>query len=304
MAKPEKELFLDALTKRFGLPRKLESSQSLFEIADGRARVYVRYSKKHQRNRTFYGLRQTDLRQLEGYPSVLCFLWDGQKEPLLIPFSEFEEVFNAVRPATDGQFKAQVYEEAQGTELYIATAGRFNVESYFGWQPLDDLIHDSGLTLPDLTHSQVQTLLGAIGMRKGFDVWVPQNDRARMDWSIATPFAFAESLPISLNPIRDIVEEIDVVWVERGAATARAFFEVEHSTPIYSGLLRFNDVNILAPMSDMKFGIVCAEERRGVFVRQLSRPTFRASGLSDRCLFFEYRNVFGWHQRLYARGKE
>jgi hypothetical protein len=125
-----------------------------------------------------------------------------------------------------------------------------------------------------------------------------------MDWTIATPFTFAESLPRSLDPIRDIVEEIDVVWIERGAAMARAFFEVEHSTPIYSGLLRFNDVSIIAPRLDIRFGIVCAEERRATFVRQLTRPTFKASGLSDRCMFFEYRNVLGWHERLCAKGQK
>lgn len=136
MANPVKQRFLDSLTARFGALPKLEGSQSLFEIGKGNARVYVRYSKKHGRNQTFYGLRQTDLRQLEGHPSVLCFLWDGQEEPLLVPFCEFEEVFNALCPASDGQFKAQVYEEPQGAELYIATAGRFSAESYFGWRSL------------------------------------------------------------------------------------------------------------------------------------------------------------------------
>ena len=64
-------------------------------MGDGLARIYVRYSKIHPGDRTFYGLREEDLQRLEGHPSVLCFLWDGQVEPLLIPFLEFEDVFQA-----------------------------------------------------------------------------------------------------------------------------------------------------------------------------------------------------------------
>ena len=131
MPKDVKQLLLNELRERFGSIKKLPNSQSLFEIGN-QARIYVRYSKLHPNNRTFYGLRQTDLRQLEGHQSLICFLWDSQKEPLLIPYRDFEEVFATLIPASDGQFKAQVYPQEEGTELYIANAGRFNVESYFG----------------------------------------------------------------------------------------------------------------------------------------------------------------------------
>src|SRR5207245_2943513 len=127
-----KRRLLEDLQQRFGSISKLPNSQSLFEIGS-QARVYVRYSKLHPDGRTFYGLRRTDLQQLEGRQSLICFLWDSQAEPLLIPYRDFEEVFATLTPASDGQFKVQVYPEVEGTELYIANAGRFNVESYFGW---------------------------------------------------------------------------------------------------------------------------------------------------------------------------
>jgi hypothetical protein len=59
-------------------------------------------------------------KQLEGHQSLICFLWDSQKEPLLIPYRDFEEVFATLTPASDGQFKAQVYPQAERTELHIA----------------------------------------------------------------------------------------------------------------------------------------------------------------------------------------
>ena len=40
------------------------------------------------------------------------------------------------------------------------------------------------------------------------------------------------------------------------------------------------------------------ETRRSLFVRQINRPTFQTSGLSDLCTFLEYSNVFTWYRRL------
>src|SRR5258707_13952814 len=98
MANPVKSAFVSELAKRYGPFRRLDKSQSLFELQDSRIRLYVRYSKIHPKNQTFYGLREDDLRQLEGHPSLICLLWDGQLEPLLIPFANYDDVFHTIRP--------------------------------------------------------------------------------------------------------------------------------------------------------------------------------------------------------------
>jgi hypothetical protein len=298
MSNPIKPAFIEELSRRFHAPKKLPNSESLYELKDAHARLYFRYSKKHPGNRTFFGLRKMDLQVLEGHIGILCFFWEKQREPLFVPFAEFEEIFAKLTPASDGQYKVQVYETEGGTDLYIANAGHFNVEGYQGWSYLDSMISTSKDTLPDLSHVQIQTLLGSIGSLKGFDVWIPPSDRTRLDWSLTSIFKPSKNLPSILNPVMDIAEEIDVIWVDRGANKPVALYEVEHSTPIYSGLLRFNDIHLILPESPLRFGIVSNDERRERFVRQLSRPTFRASGLRENCTFFEYHNVFGWHQRL------
>ncbi len=298
MANETKRFFLKELTRRFGTLRRLGNSQSLFEMGNGAARIYVRYSKKHSKNQAFYGLRKEDVQMIEGRPSVLCFLWNDQKEPLLIPFAEYEDLFATVPPANDGQYKVQVYEQNDITELYIPKAGRFNVESCFGWSSLENLVNASILKVPDLSHSQVQTLLGSIGTRKGFDIWVPANDRMKMDWSLTSQFDCCHKFPPGLDSVKWVVGEIDIIWIERGSGIAKAFFEVEHSTPIYSGLLRFNDVHLVAPQLNASFSVVSNDERRSLFVRQLNRPTFQMSGLGKVCNFLEYRNVYEWHDRV------
>lgn len=303
MPNPAKLAFLEELRRRFGMPRKLDNSQSLFEIAEGKVRLYFRYSKKHPGNRTFFGLRKIDLQLLEGHNSVVCFVWDGQSELLCVPYEEFEEVFAGLTPATDGQYKVQVYEQVGATELYVANAGRFNVDSYLGWSYLESRIGAVDRALPVLSHQQVQTLLGGIGDAKGFDIWVPLNDRNKLDWKLTSRFGLRDSLPPSLASIKEIAEEIDVIWLRRGGDIPVAFYEVEHSTPVYSGLLRFNDVYLTIPRASMRFGIVSNDQRRALFVRQVNRPTFSASRLRELCTFFEYRNVFDWHMRLVPGGR-
>ena len=297
MANPTKIAFLGELTKSYGRPKQLPGSLSLFEIGDGLARIYIRYSKVHGRNQSFYGLRKEDLKQLEGFTSVICFLWNNQTEPVFIPFSDFDDVFRSLTPASDGQFKAQIY-HGDETELYIANAGRFSIEGYYGWDKIGGLIEKNQITLvPDFSHSQIQTFIGSIGIMKGYDVWIPPSDRHKLDWNLTDRFVCKGELPTRYKEIDGVVREIDIVWLKRGASEIRAMFEVEYSTQIYSGLLRFNDLYLTEPNQKPKFSIVSNEIRRALFFRQINRPTFKLSGLGDVCNFLEYKDVYSWFNR-------
>jgi hypothetical protein len=299
MANERKDAFLEELHRRYGALRKLDNSQSLYEVGNGSCLVYIRYSKVHPRNSTFYGLRSEDLRLLERHASVLCFLWQGQVQPVLVPFSDFEDVFQSISPASDGQYKAQIYIREDAIDLNIVGAGRFSMEAYVGWQGMDQIIDTSGVSqIPELSHTQIQTLLGSIGDVKGYDIYVPPNDRIRLDWSLTETFDCNAALPFGLDRVRDILAEIDVMWIERGAGRLHSLFEVEHSTPVYSGLLRFNDVLLVSPRLGARFAVVSNDKRRSLFTRQLSRPTFKASRLDEYCTFMEYASVYTWYQRL------
>ena len=186
--------------------------------------LYIRYSKVHPRGQTFYGLRQKDLQKLEGQPSVICFLWQDQKEPIILPYSDFEEVFHSLSPASDGQYKVQIFLQDAGSELYIANAGRFNIEAFFGWEQLNSIIDKSQLTnIPVLSHEQVQTLLGSIGAAKGYNIWIPKNDRGKLDWNLTKQFGCDAEMSNEYHRIEDIISEIDVLWIERGAGTLERF---------------------------------------------------------------------------------
>lgn len=297
MPNTTKTALLERLNRNYGKPKPLSESLSLFEIGNGLARIYVRYSKMHSKRKTFYGLRQEDLKRLEGFNSAICFLTNEQAEPIFIPYSEFEDVFNSLTPASDGQYKVQIYMD-DGTELYIANAGRFNVESFCGWDSLEKLIDRSRLLiLPNLSHVQVQTYLGSIGALKGYDIWIPPYDRGKLDWLLTDKFECRNEVPSRYKKVDSVVREVDVAWLQRGSTEIKALFEVEHSTPIYTGLLRFNDVHLIEPHLKMKFNIVSNDTRRALFLKQISRPTFKASGLGDLCNFLEYGDVYSWYLR-------
>jgi hypothetical protein len=302
MSNPHKASLLNSLQERFGELRKLPGSQSLFSVGDEAAVIYVRYSKVHPGGRTFFGLRQSDLRQLEGRNSFLCLLLNDESQPLFIPYADFEELFRWATPANDGQYKVQLHCETDGLELYIARQGRFNVEGYVGFEVLARSLDASRLRdLCQLSHSQVQTLLAAIGNLKGYDVWVPADNVMTLDWSLAKRFPLRSNIPEGFGPIKSILAEIDVIWIKGGQNAIEGLFEVEHSTSIYSGLLRFNDVLLTDP-NQTRFSIVANCTRRAVFARQAFRPTFRKSGLAELVSFLEYPNVFDWHSRL-AKGE-
>jgi hypothetical protein len=298
MAKGPKDEVLRTVRQMFGQVSKISNGNSLFSVANGAARIYFRYSKVHKNGRTFFGVRKFDIRSLEGHNSYICFVTDNGSQPVMLPFADFEELFRQAQPATDGQYKVQIDFGKGPLELYVPKQGRFNVEAYIGLDLLQRSL-DASKTREtrSFTHCEVQTLLAEIGQLKGYDVFVPASDVGRVRWSEARRFRTRDNAPFEIKELGPLLSEIDVVWLSPMSDSIEGLFEVEHTTTIYSALLRFNDVLLTSPAIS-RFSVVAEEGRRSVFARQLFRPTFRRSGLSELTSFLEYSNVFDWHARL------
>ena len=142
---------------------------------------------------------------------------------------------------------------------------------------------------------QVQATLARMGITLGFKIWIPRTDRGRVAELIQERDrgALLESLPLN-NDIATLstIEQIDVLWL-RGRWIARAF-EVEHTTAVYSGILRMADLLALQPNMDIRLHIVAPDERREKVFREMQRPVFslRERGpLSKSCTFISYESV-------------
>jgi hypothetical protein len=139
-------------------------------------------------------------------------------------------------------------------------------------------------------HLFMQYCLVKIGLMKGHDVWVAANDRNKSYQGNSLASLTLSELPHFAGPdVLNIAKMIDVIWFKKLSATPVCFFEIEHSTSVYSGLLRLNDVRIDYPVP--KAVIVASPLRKNLFDRQIGRRTFVNSELSEVCQFLSYDDV-------------
>ena len=140
----------------------------------------------------------------------------------------------------------------------------------------------------DFKHTEIQGWLRDLGQALGFDVWVAANDRGRIYANGDLSKGCVESLPAAVAnaPGADAVRLIDVLWLERGADRVAAAFEVEHTTSIYSGIVRLLDLALGAADQTARGLFLVAPDDREEEVRgQLRRPAFqRVSDLRVRFL--------------------
>ena len=141
---------------------------------------------------------------------------------------------------------------------------------------------------------KVQAMLARIGAEMSMQIWIPANDRAAVLQELGKgPEALLASLPLNYDSTTiDTIQRIDVLWI-KGRSIVRAF-EVEHTTSIYSGILRMADLLSLQPNMDIRLHIVAPEERRNKVMNEIQRPVFsliEGRPLKKRCTFLSYDSI-------------
>ncbi len=255
------ESILERLNEKFGELRRIGSGYSLYWIAATDTYIYFRYSKLSQvskvSERAFYGLRQEDIKQIFGKKSFICFVWDKPNSPIVIPFADFEGYFAGVQPSNDGQYKTLLYVKPTGTEIYFSNIGKFNVDVFYG---LDAILDNqpAELVIPELSHVQIQTMIGCIGASKGYQIWYPESDKTRIDYNVFNQNSLLHQLPAFNKNVDGIIAEIDV----------------------------------------NSFNIVAKSEREAKFTREINRPTFKQNRLIEKVTFVNYAHIYRRFQDL------
>ena len=139
----------------------------------------------------------------------------------------------------------------------------------------------------DISHTQAQGWLRDMGRALGFGVWVASNDRNREYDGGRLSDGCLGALPESLekSSAAEAISLIDVLWFN-GEGTVAAAFEVEHTTSIYSGIVRMLDL-ALSEGTQVARGmfLVAPDEREEDVRKQLQRPAFsRVADLQVRYL--------------------
>jgi hypothetical protein len=144
-------------------------------------------------------------------------------------------------------------------------------------------------------HVSMQCKLAYMGKKAGQKIWVPKADQSRL--RNACNFSeFEPEFSTGIDLPKAYFENIDVVWKEEYRIDA--VFEVENSTAIYSGLLRFADLNVVAPNTIYPMFIVAPSDRRNKVRSQVQRQVFRKLGFHQKVKLLTYEAVERVEQRF------
>jgi type II restriction enzyme len=140
----------------------------------------------------------------------------------------------------------------------------------------------------DRTHTEIQGWLRDLGIALEFEVWIAVNDHTRAYLSGKLADQCLDHLPDSVAGGGDAVALIDVIWFNADGIPTAAF-EVEHTTSIYSGIVRLLD---LAQGSDVGSAVplflVAPDNREKEVREQLDRPAFRTSATALHLRYLPY----------------
>lgn len=146
-------------------------------------------------------------------------------------------------------------------------------------------------------HTEMQWRLIRLGNQANFDVWVPLADQAKeFKGNIFKEFVLKE-FQASID-IPTYIKNIDTVW--KLGHSIKSAFEIEHSTSIYSGILRLSDLRSLTPNSTYPLFIVASRDKKNKVFEQLRRPTFSNDYLSldEAVKFISYDSIRGLDEDL------
>jgi len=156
----------------------------------------------------------------------------------------------------------------------------------------EEAADDQGEEQEVRTSIRVQASIAQLGAILGFSIWVPPSDRGRVADALPPPFRekLVDSLPLNYDlATLKTIENIDVIWLDR-RSIAHAF-EVEHTTAIYSGLLRMADLLAMQPRMNISLHIVAPATRREKVRREIVRPVFsvlEGGAMVEKCSFLTF----------------
>lgn len=128
----------------------------------------------------------------------------------------------------------------------------------------------------DHTHTEIQGWLRDLGTACGFEIWVASNDinRPYDGGRLADGCLQRLSDRLKRSPSFDAIRLIDILWIDPGTGRVAAAFEVEHTTSIYSGILRMSDLALGLEHDELSLFLVAPDTRESDISDQLRRPAF------------------------------
>lgn len=150
-------------------------------------------------------------------------------------------------------------------------------------------IDDAVLQKEISEHVKIQWQLIRLGIKTGSKVWIPRADQSKTSNEYGYT-EFEDQFTAGIDTPAKFVENIDVVWKEEFRIDAA--FEIENTTSIYSGLLRFSDLKIVAPNSNYPLFIVAPISKKNRLLEQIKRPTFKMLDFGNKVRYLSYEKIY------------
>ena len=222
--------------------------------------------------------------------------WEGPRKPRTFGRPRREVPGREKLTAQSTQGKAYPLDEQDTKKLATHTVNRPDKVVTVS-VPEDSVVAGELSAAPEAETREsirVQALIAQIGARMGLSIWIPRADRGGVlkEWKDGGQ-NLLERLPLNYDDTTlRTIEQIDVLWL-RGRSIVRAF-EVEHTTSVYSGILRMADLLALQPNMDIKLHIVAPGAKREKVFQEIRRPVFsllEKGPLAESCTYLSYDSL-------------
>jgi len=187
----------------------------------------------------------------------------------------------------------------QDKNIYKIKPGLYSLVKYKAQNELKGVIAETNKNknskeVIEFNHSYYQGLLITIGNLKGFETFIPNQDKNKkfIDSNLGSIRTLDEIPQYSYPTTVQRSSTIDVIWFNE-RKMPDSFFEVEHSTDIQNSLLKFYDLQDFYS----KFYIIGAKERLNEFTKKLGYHAFAKIKL--RVEFKDYEFVSNLHTKMF-----
>lgn len=176
--------------------------------------------------------------------------------------------------------------------LWALNSERENVLKKF------DILQDSPKKQELFDHSYYQGLIVEIGNIKGFNTFVPNQDKNRkyLDKPLKDITKLDSIYQFSYDRIVSKARTIDAIWFNKRKLPSY-FFEVEHSTDFYNSFIKFHELQDF----HSNFIIVSSEKKYKQYIDKLENNIFYS--IKGRVEFMGYEKLSKWHTHSSEQAK-
>lgn len=124
-------------------------------------------------------------------------------------------------------------------------------------------------------HNQMIVALAGIARLLGYKIWIGKKEQGQKFKNLKLKdFCDFEELPFLdiKKDAEEIIEQIDIIWFKEFEPVAA--FEIENTTNVQRGIIRFVNLIKKVPEISSKLYVVCPNSRESKVVKELTNPAF------------------------------